>query len=130
MSVELEMLVWVTTLTLFLWVPYILSAIVNDGVITSLKWAGNEKQRFVWAERAKRAHYNSIENLIPFATIVIVAHLANISNEATISATTAYFWLRLVHYLFYVFGISYIRTLAFIGSWLAQICIVYQILIS
>ena len=83
----------------------------------------------MWAERAKRAHYNAIENLIPFAVIVIIAHLANVSNEATASAAMAYFWLRVIHYLFYTFGISYIRTPAFIGSWLAQLCIVYQIII-
>ena len=128
MSVELEMLVWVSTLTLLMWVPYVLSGIINDGLVASLKWQGDEKQRFLWAERAKRAHYNSIENLIPFAIIVIIAHLTNISNEATTSAATAYFWLRAIHYIFYTAGISFMRTLAFFGSWLAQICIVFQIL--
>ena len=128
MSVELEMLVWVATLTLLMWVPYVLSGIINDGLVAALKWQGDEKQRFLWAERAKRAHYNSIENLIPFAIIVIIAHLTNISNEATTSAATAYFWLRAIHYIFYTAGISFMRTLAFIGSWLAQICIVFQIL--
>ena len=86
MSVELEMLVWVATLTLLMWIPYVLSGIINDGLVASLKWKGDEKPRFIWAERAKRAHYNAIENLIPFAAIVIVAHIANISNEATASA--------------------------------------------
>ena len=128
MSVELEMLVWVSTLTLFMWVPYMLSAVVNDGLIASFKWQGDEKQRFIWAERAKRAHYNAIENLIPFAAIVIVAHLAEISNDATAAAATAYFWLRAIHYVFYAVGISYIRTAAFALSWLAQLCIVYQII--
>jgi uncharacterized MAPEG superfamily protein len=130
MSVELEMLVWVATLTLLMWIPYVLSGIINDGLVASLKWKGDEKPRFMWAERAKRAHYNAIENLIPFAAIVIVAHIANISNEATASAAMAYFWLRAIHYLFYTLGVSYIRTPAFIGSWLAQICIVYQILVN
>ena len=130
MSVELEMLIWVSTLTLFMWVPYVLSGIIHDGLVASFKWQGDEKPRFLWAERAKRAHYNSIENLIPFAAIVGVAHLPNISNEATATATIAYFWLRVIHYVFYTIGISYVRTPAFIGSWLAQICIVYQILFS
>ena len=128
MSVELEMLVWVSTLTLFMWVPYVLSAMVNDGLITSFKWQGDEEQRFIWSQRAKRAHYNAIENLIPFAAIVIVAHLAEISNDATAAAATAYFWLRAIYYVFYTVGISYIRTPAFALSWLAQLCIVYQII--
>ena len=102
MSVELEMLVWVATLTLLMWIPYVLSGIINDGLVASLKWKGDEKPRFI----------------------------ANISNEATASAAMAYFWLRVIHYLFYTLGVSYIRTPAFIGSWLAQICIVYQILVN
>ena len=111
-----------------MWVPYVLSAMVIDGPIASFKRQGDEKQRFSWAERAKRAHYNAIENLIPFAAIVIVAHLAEISNDATAAAATAYFWLRAIHYVFYTVGIPYIRTQAFALSWLAQLCIVYQII--
>jgi len=129
MSVELEMLVWVSTLTLFMWAPYVFSGMINDGLIATFKWQGEEKQRSIWAARARRAHYNAIENLIPFAAIVIVAHLAEISNDATAAAATAYFWFRAIHYVFYTVGISYIRTPAFILSWLAQICIVYQIII-
>ena len=104
------------------------SAVVNDGLIASFKWQGDEEQRFIWSQRAKRAHYNAIENLIPFAAIVIVAHLAEISNDATAAAATAYFWIRAIHYVFYTVGISYIRSPAFMLSWLAQICIVYQII--
>ena len=128
MSVELEMLVWVSTLTLFMWLPYMLSAVGNDGLIAAFKWQGDEEQRCIWSQRAKRAHYNAIENLIPFAAIVIVSHLAEISNDATAAAATAYFWLRAIHYVFYTVGISYIRTPAFALSWLAQLCIVYQII--
>ena len=79
--------------------------------------------------RAKRAHYNAIENLIPFASLVIIANLANVTNEATVSAAIAYFWLRLAHYLAYVSGLPFGRTLTFAGSWLAQLCILYQILV-
>lgn len=44
-----------------------------------------------WVSRAKKAHYNAIENLIPFAALVIVAHLAGAANEATTAAAIAYF---------------------------------------
>ena len=128
MSVELEMLVWVSTLTLFMWFPYILSAIMNDGMTVSLKRQGDEIPPAPWAERAKRAHYNAIENLVLFAILTLVAHVANISNDATQSAAVAYFWLRAAHYVFYILGISVLRTATFFGGWLAQICILYQIL--
>ena len=83
-----------------------------------------------WAIRAKKAHYNSIENLIVFAILIITAHLVEVSNDATISASIAYFWLRLAHYPLYVFNVPFGRTLAFAGSWFAQICIGYQVLFT
>ena len=128
MSVELEMLVWVSTLTLFMWFPYIISAIVGSGLMASLKRQGDEIPPSPWAERGKRAHYNAIENLVPFAILVLVAHVANISNDITQSAAIAYFWFRAAHYVFYTLGISILRTATFSGGWLAQICILYQIL--
>ena len=66
MSVELEMLVWVSTLILFMWVPYVLSAMVNDGPIASFKWQGDEKHRFIWAEEipSERTTTQSKTNLI------------------------------------------------------------------
>jgi len=35
--------------------------------------------------QAKNAHYNAIENLAPFSALIIVAHLASISNTATVN---------------------------------------------
>lgn len=128
MSTELEMLVWVTTMTLFMWCPYLVPAIIKDGFMAILKRKGDEETPHSWTIRAKRAHTNAIENLLPFAALVIVAHVANVSNDATQSAAIAYFWFRAVHYIVYALGIPVLRTLSFTGGWLAQLCIVYQIL--
>ena len=81
-----------------------------------------------WAERGKKAHYNAVENLVPFAVLVLVAHSMGLSNEATQSASVAYFWLRVAHYIVYTAGLPFGRTLMFAGAWFAQICIAYQII--
>ncbi len=128
MTVELEMLAWTAAVTLLMWAPYILAHIVNVGPVAALTYRADGTPGPAWATRAKKAHYNAIENLAPFAAIVIVAHLAGVSNEATQFAAVAYFWLRVAHYCFYVSGIPFTRTLTFAGSWLAQICILYQVL--
>ena len=130
MSTELEMVVWVSAFTIVMWVPYILAHMGNVGLIASLSYKGDGTPMPPWAERAKRAHYNAIENLIPFSALVFVAHLANVSNEVTATAATAYLFFRIAHYLTYVMAIPTGRTIAFFGSWLAQICIFYQILVS
>ncbi|PPR11938.1 MAG: hypothetical protein CFH41_00815 [Alphaproteobacteria bacterium MarineAlpha11_Bin1] len=130
MTTELGMVAWISGLTILMWLPYILAHIVNVGLIASLTYKADGTPLPFWAERAKRAHYNAIENLVPFAALVFVAHLANATNEATATAAVAYFWLRVAHYFVYVLGIPTGRTITFAGSWIAQLCIFYQIVIG
>ena len=101
---------------------------MNVGVLNALTYKSDGTPLPDWAERAKKAHYNSIEGLAPFAALVLVAHSMGVSNEATQAAAVAYFWLRVAHYIAYVLGIPFGRTLTFAGAWLAQICIAYQVL--
>ena len=71
--------------------------------------------------------FNAIENLIPFAVLVIVAHLTTAANDATAAACITYFWARLAHYVFYISNIPFTRTLTFTIGWLSMICIFWQI---
>ncbi len=131
MTTELEVLVWLVGLTILMWLPYIFARIVNVGLLPALTYtADGLSLRPEWAKRAKQAHYNAIENLAPFSAIVIVAHLADVNNELTEAAALAFFWFRVVHYILYVLGVPFGRTLAFAGGWVAQIFYIYQILIA
>lgn len=127
MSTEMEMLVWVAAITLLMWVPYILAHIANVGIMPALTYKADGTPLPDWAERAKRAHYNAIENLAPFAVLVLVANSAGVSNSATAAAATAYFWLRLAHYVLYVANVPFGRTLTFAGAWASMLCILYHI---
>jgi uncharacterized MAPEG superfamily protein len=128
MTTELAMLTWVTALTIVLWIPYILGHILNVGLLPALTYQGDDTPLPTWAARAKKAHANAVENLVPFAVLVLIAHQLDISNTATTSAAVAYFWLRLAHYLTYTANVPFGRTLTFGGAWGAQICILFQIL--
>ena len=128
MTVELEMLTWTTVATLLMWLPYILAHIANVGMVEALTYRADGAALPDWAARAKKAHYNAIENLLPFAVLVLVAHSLEISNAATQSAAMAFFGLRVAHYVVYVLGVPFGRTLTFAGSWAAQLCIAYQLL--
>jgi uncharacterized MAPEG superfamily protein len=127
MTTELSMLVWVAGLTAVMWLPYILAHIVNVGLIPALTYSADGTPLPAWADRAKKAHYNAIENLAPFAALVIVAHLINVSNAATASAAVVFFWARLAHYLLYISGVPFGRTLTFAAGWAAMLCIFWQI---
>ncbi len=127
MSTDLSMLAWVSGLTLLFWIPYILARITKYGVIPTLTYKVDNEPVPAWAERAKKAHYNAVENLVLFAALVLVAHLTNATNDATAAAAITYFWARLAHYILYTAGIPFTRTLTFTIGWLALICIFYQI---
>jgi len=127
MSTDLSMLVWTSGLTALLWLPYILARIAKYGVMETLSYRADSKPVPEWADRAKKAHYNAIENLAVFAALVLVAHAVGATNNATAAASVAYFIARLVHYPGYVAGIPFVRTLSFTVGWLSLVCIFFQI---
>ena len=74
-----------------------------------------------------RAQANLIENLAPFAILVLVAHVAGKANAMTAMGATIFFWGRVVHLAAYVAGILYLRTLAWFAAWAGGILILVQL---
>jgi len=126
MTSELSSLVWVVALTAVMWVPYILNSVMVRGISDTVGYPENPKQPAPWAVRMKAAHYNAVENLVVFGTLVLVLHAAGISNDTTILACQIYFWARLVHFVVYAAGIPWVRTLAFFAGWLATLALLFQ----
>ena len=128
MTKELCYLVLVVVLTGLLWVPYILDRIKVEGLTTAVGYPENAKPQSAWAQRLMKAHYNAVENLVLFAPLVFIAHIAGVSNEWTIMACAVYFWARLVHAVSYTFAVPWLRTLSFAAGWFACAVLVYQLL--
>lgn len=126
MTSELSSLIWVAALSTVMWVPYILNTIMVRGLVDAVGYPENPKQVAPWAVRMKAAHYNSVENLVVFATLVLVLNAAGISNDTTILACQIYFWTRLVHYVVYTAGVPWVRTLSFAASWLCLVALLMQ----
>lgn len=80
-----------------------------------------------WAQRAKRAQANMIENFPHFAALVIVANMAGLANEWTALGATLFFWGRLAHAIIYITGIWQLRALAFFVGLGGEILILWQI---
>lgn len=130
MNAELQYLTWVVVLTGLMWVPYVLDRFAVWGVTGTVAYPPTPQPQSPWAVRLMKAHYNAIENLAIFATLVLIAQAAGISNEATATAAMVYFWARLVHVLAYTFKIPWVRTLAFVVGFCAQITIAWQLLVA
>jgi uncharacterized MAPEG superfamily protein len=127
MTTDLKMLAWVAAATALMWMPYILARIQTSGLMPTLTYAADNDPLPDWAARAKKAHANAIENLAPFAAVVIVAQLAGAANGTTALWAVIYFWARVVHYVGYATGVPFVRTLSFAVGWLAIMIIFLQI---
>src|SRR5437773_10882333 len=69
-----------------------------------------------WAERARRAQRNMLENFPHFAALVLVAHVAGVANATTALGATIFFWARLAHAIIYISGIWRLRAIAFFAG--------------
>ena len=128
MKTELLYLTLVTALTGLLWLPYILDRIAVRGITGAVGYPENPKPQSAWAQRLMKAHANAIENLAIFATLVLVAYAAGISNATVVTACMVYFWARVVHVLAYTLAVPWVRTLAFAVGFFAQAAIAWQLL--
>jgi uncharacterized MAPEG superfamily protein len=127
---SLEWLAATAVMTALFWVPYILERMVALGVIGALRPVDPEDmlKQALWAQRSRRAHYNAVENLAVFATLVLVAQaMGRIDDPQVLLATQVYFWARLVHFPALTFGIPGVRTLAFLAGFGAQIVVALRI---
>ena len=127
---SLQWLAAAALMTAVFWVPYVLERMVALGIIGTFKTLEpeDELKQALWARRAKRAHYNAVENLVVFATLVLVAQAMGAGDEAKmLLATQLYFWSRLIHFPALTFGIPVVRTLAYFGGFAAQIMVAIEI---
>lgn len=129
MSSELMSLAWVTALTAVIWMPYVINTIMVRGLVTAVGYPDEPKPLSPWAAKMKAAHANAVENLVVFATLVLIADAAGVSNETTVMACTVYFWARLLHLVSYTLAIPWVRTVAFVIGFGCQVALVLQLVV-
>ncbi len=100
MTVEISILLAVLLLAASMWVPYIIG--VNLHLPDTIDPFARPYDPAVlpdWVQRANRAHLNLLEQAMPFAGIVLIAHLLAVTSTATVIACWAFLGLRLIHAL-------------------------------
>jgi uncharacterized MAPEG superfamily protein len=128
MTDDLTYLAWTALLTAVLWIPYIAGQVMTNGFLTPTNYRNPAPREVpLWGQRANRAHMNAVEAFAPFATLVIVAHLAGVANEATAMWAAVYFWARLAHVIVYLFAVPFLRTIIFTVGFIAVLGIFYEI---
>ncbi len=120
MSTELTMLVLSAVLCVVMSLPY-------TAALPPTVAAGNRDNLpppVGWAARGKRAHANMIENLAPFAALVLAAVVAQKTGSLTALGAQLFFYARLAYAVIYYAGIPWLRTLAWIVSVIGMALIV------
>jgi uncharacterized MAPEG superfamily protein len=126
---ELYALTLISAATALMWVPYVLARMTTHGVMRAI---GNPGPGYPtdapWADRARRAHINAIENLAVFAPLILVGAIIEVSTKVTVLSAQIYVAARLAHYVIYTAGIPVIRTLAFLAGACATLAIAIALL--
>ena len=128
MSTDLLYLTLSAGLCAVLWIPYILSRIQTWGLVNAVGYPSNPPELPAWARRATRVHANMVENLAPFAALVLAAQAAGLANETTALGAAIFFWARVVHAVVFTLGIPWLRTLAFAVAWVGMVIIFLEII--
>ena len=130
MTTELTLLAWSALFCLLLPFPAIGGLLGTSGGVA---WGLGNRDRPVgglapWAERARRAHANMVENLAPFAIVVLIAQVTGRTNGMTALGAELFFWGRVAHAIVYIAGLTPWRTLAFAVSEIGTFLIFLQLL--
>lgn len=128
MSTELTSLVEVSTFTALLWVPYVLNRMVVRGIPATVGYPHDPEPLARWAQRLRAAHANAVENLVVFAALILAAHALGVSTPVTAAAGPLYLWSRVAHAVTYTFRVPWLRTLAFVGGFAAQMMVAWEVL--
>lgn len=127
MQAELMLLVWAVVLTFVQMLIAVSGATLQVGLP---KLAGNREGLAPfpgWVGRAQRAHRNMLESLVLFASLVLVAVLAQKANATTLAGAQLFFWARVGYAIVYLIGIPWLRTAVWFVSVIGLIMIFSQI---
>ena len=127
MKPELNLLVWSVVLTVVQMLVAAQAAFNKVGLMTLLGNREGMPEITGWGGRASRAHWNMLENLVLFASLVLVAVVAGKTNDMTLLGAQIFFWARLAYAVIYIAGIIWVRTLAWLVSMAGLIVIFAQI---
>ncbi|MCW0234347.1 MAG: MAPEG family protein [Ferrovibrio sp.] len=127
MTTDLMMLIASAVLTVLLALPYTTGFMLSRGLYVV---AGNREDFPAgtgWIGRAHRAHLNMVENIVPFAALVLAAAAAGKADAWTALGSQVFFYSRVLHAVVYIAGVPWVRTLAYLGGVAGMALVLYGI---
>ncbi len=133
MTSELFYLFLTSVLLAVAWIPFIYGQAMHVGPLTRKEYVeGRHAEVPHWIRRADRAHLNLVEQFGAFAGLVLVAHIAGVSDAVTVWCAAVFFFARLAHAVIYIAGVSVLmaRTAVFLVAFLALVVYAIDIFVS
>jgi uncharacterized MAPEG superfamily protein len=132
MTPELFWLLMTAVLAASLWIPYIVgvNSSTFEGQAESFARPPDQRAMPAWVHRAHRAHLNLLEQFLPFAMIVLIAHQLKVSTAVTHWCVVIFFWLRAAHAVGMITGTARmpVRPLLFTAGWVVTLVMAWQVL--
>lgn len=129
MTTDITMLLASAVLTALLAMPYSTGFLLTRGLYVV---AGNREDfppGSGWIGRAHRAHLNMVENMVPFAALVLGAAVAGKADAWTALGAQVFFYSRVLHAVVYIAGVPWVRTLAYVGGLAGMALVLYGIVV-
>ena len=92
------------------------AGILNNGGVAMMNHRDNLKPPTVFQARMKRLTDNYRENLWFFAPLVLIAAIAQVSNQWTLLGAQVFVVSRVAHAIWYAFGLPLIRPLLWLAG--------------
>ena len=134
MTPELKWLTYTALLAGSLWIPFIIGVNITD-------FAGKEQlfirppdpsQMKPWVHRSLRAHQNLLEQLLPFAIVVLVGAVSRVSTSITVACSITFFWLRVAHAIGMISGTARLplRPMIYFAGWIVTLVFAWQVMLK
>ncbi len=92
------------------------AGIANNGPMVMANNRDNLKPPTVFQARMKRLTDNYRENLWFFAPLVLIAAIAQVSNQWTLLGAQIFLYSRIAHAIWYAFGLPFVRPLLWLAG--------------
>lgn len=125
MTAELWWTACTALLAASLWIPYIVGVNTEPATADPFHRPSDLSGLRPWVHRAHRAHLNLLEQAIPMAVLVLIAHATSVSTTGTVWATAAFFVLRLAHAVGMITGTARfpLRPIIFTLGWVCVLVV-------
>jgi uncharacterized MAPEG superfamily protein len=127
MPLELKLLAWSVALAFVQMLVAASAATLQVGLPMLASNRENLPKFAGWAGRAQRAHFNMLESLVLFATLVLLAQATGRFNATTALGAQLFFWARLVYAAVYIVGVPWLRTAVWAVSIVGLLLIFFQL---